>query len=496
MSRPPETYAAISIAGWRVGREPTLCEHLAGGFASSSSEAMRGIPVAALPAVVRVVYSMRKRAGTRLLRAAAAALCLLVAARTSAFHSGGVGECDGCHIMHGPPASAVQPGGYLLRAGDASSVCLNCHQNTGDVGPTTSHVSTADANMPPGVPPKQLPPGGDFGWLKKTWTWRTPTGTAMSRGEQHGHNIVAADYGYVSDMRNATAPGGTYPSSNLSCVSCHDPHGRYRRLADGTIATSGLPIFGSGSQADGVDPISGVSAVGVYRMLGGASYKPKSLSGAFGFANQAPTAVAPADYNRSEAVTQTRVSYGQGMSDWCLNCHPRMVSSGATAGMGRMGGTFTAPGHPVGNGAAITGAMLLNYGAYVRTGKLTGIASRAYLSLVPFEEGRYDYPTLKSHARSDDSYLQGPDSVSTVSCITCHRAHASGFDSILRYRAKGDFITVGSSASGARWPDPNTEPAVAEGRTPAETQASYYGRPASTFTPFQRLLCNKCHAKD
>ena len=422
--------------------------------------------------------------------------CLVAGGRASAFHSGGVGECDGCHTMHGDASASPGAGSYLLRGGDASSVCLTCHQNTGDTAPTSFHVSTADADMPPGLPPRQLSPGGDFGWLKKTFTWRTPTGNATSRGEQHGHNVVAADYGYVSDSRNVTAPGGTYPSANLSCVSCHDPHGRYRRLGDGTIARSGLPILGSGSQADSLDPISGTSAVGAYRMLGGLDYQPKSLGGAFGFTSQAPAAVAPSGYNRSEAVTQTRVAYGQGMSEWCLNCHGGMVVNGKTFGMGVMGGTLAAPGHPVGSGANLTWTILLNYSAYVRTGKLTGVASQSYLSLVPFEEGRQDYPTLKSHARSDDGYLFGPDSLSTVSCLTCHRAHASGFDSILRYRAKGDFITVGSATSGARWPDPGAEPAIAEGRSVAETQASYYDRPASAFTPFQRLLCNKCHAKD
>jgi hypothetical protein len=40
------------------------------------------------------------------------------------------------------------------------------------------------------------------------------------------------------------------------------------------------------------------------------------------------------------------------------------------------------------------------------------------------------------------------------------------------------------------------EPALAEGRTQDETRAAYYDRPATAFSPFQRLLCNKCHVKD
>ena len=34
------------------------------------------------------------------------------------------------------------------------------------------------------------------------------------------------------------------------------------------------------------------------------------------------------------------------------------------------------------------------------------------------------------------------------------------------------------------------------GQSAAETQQAYYGRPATKFGPYQRSLCNKCHAKD
>ncbi len=52
-----------------------------------------------------------------------------------------------------------------------------------------------------------------------------------------------------------------------------------------------------------------------------------------------------------------------------------------------------------------------NYIAYVKTGSIANADfTRAYLSLVPFEEGTADYATLKAHARIDDTYLNGPDS--------------------------------------------------------------------------------------
>jgi hypothetical protein len=396
---------------------------------------------------------------------------------------------EGAAVTSGLPGGRI--GSYLLKGGDQSSSCLHCHQNSGDIQPTTFHVSTADGDMLPGTPPRQMPPGGDFAWLKKTYTWTSSSGTAVtSAGEKRGHSVVASDYNYFADGLRTVAPGGTYPSAALSCTSCHDPHGRFRRFADGTVASSGLPIFSSGSQSDSPDPTPGISAVGVYRLLGGQGYQPASIAGNYAFASPAPSAVAPATYNRAEDLSQTRVAYGMGMSEWCANCHTTMLQGGQTAEMKGLA-------HPVGNSARLSAGIIANYVAYVSTGNLTNTdASKAYLSLVPFEEGTTSYSLLKAHAQSDDSWLAGPESTAAVSCLTCHRAHASAFEGSLRFRAGDGFLTVPDGLGVASWPDPVLNPDEAQGRTAAETQAAYYGRPATRFAPFQRTLCNKCHAKD
>ena len=103
------------------------------------------------------------------------------------------------------------------------------------------------AKLGAGMAPLQRTPGGDFGWLKKNYTFTVRGTTTTEDGATHGHNIVAADYGYVVDPTNATAPGGTFPSAQLACKSCHDPHGKYRRLQSGAIAKTGAPIKASGS---------------------------------------------------------------------------------------------------------------------------------------------------------------------------------------------------------------------------------------------------------
>lgn len=407
------------------------------------------------------------------LAAAVAALTLGTAATGRAFHAGGTGECAGCHSMH----SSNPSGGWLLRQSDPSSVCLSCHQAANDTGPNAQHVSTTDSKMPAGVAPQQRTPGGDFGWLKKSYTYALEAGVTAEAGSTHGHNIVAADYGFVADPANATAPGGTFPASDLGCTSCHDPHGRYRRLADGTVATTGAPTIDSGSYDASPVPQAG-SAVGVYRLLAGSGYTKGGVT-----FNGVPPAVAPTAYNRSEALTETRVAYGHATGSgrdtwarWCATCHPQMLSRGHAADV-QLGATYAN-----------------NYGAYVKSGVMTGSPASSYQSLVPFVENTSDYAMLASHAKSDDSALAGPSTGDLVSCLTCHRAHASGWEHALRWDDKAGFLTYNGA-----WPGIDTTPGApqyARGRTSAETQAAYYDRPWSVFATYQRTLCNKCHARD
>ena len=225
----------------------------------------------------------------KFLKFAVAAVFALTFSNAYAFHSGGVAECEGCHSMHnsfdGSPnvtgrTFAQGTGVYLLKANDSSGACLNCHQ-AADTAPSSYHISTAGVNPYDSTSPVESTPGGDFAWLKKTMNVIIRKTTALdgNPGERHGHNVVAADFGYVADSTLTVAPGGTYPAANFSCISCHDPHGKYRRDATGAIATSGLPIWNSGSYNNSANPIAGVSAVGAYRILGGIGYQPKSRHG-------------------------------------------------------------------------------------------------------------------------------------------------------------------------------------------------------------------------
>ena len=410
---------------------------------------------------------------------AAALLTIGLSGMAYAFHSGGVGECGGCHSMHGPASTD-----NLLIQADSSSTCLFCHQNAGDTGPSSYHVSTAPGSLGAGQAPLQRNPGGDFGWLKKTYTFTVRSTTTTEDGSTNGHNIVAGDFGYVVDPVNATSPGGTFTSSDLSCVSCHDMHGQYRRLPDGTVSKTGGPIIASGSYATSTtpgyaEPPATGTALGVYRLLAGNGYSKAPFVGV-------PAAKAPNTYNRTESATQTRIAYGHATSGnqvawgtWCATCHADMHSANGTV-------------HPVDQ--ALSGGTNDIYNQYVKSGDMGGNINASFTSLVPFVEMSSDYATLALHAKNDDTYLNGPTGADRVTCLSCHRAHASGWEFALRWNMEGEFMVYNSL-----YPGTDTTPTVpqfARGRTGLETQAAYYDRPVTKFASYQRVLCNKCHAKD
>lgn len=403
------------------------------------------------------------------------------------FHKGGTGECDGCHGATILFSSALFSNnttaqrGSSLKGSDPSSTCLICHTAPkGQKEPSGHYVATRGDDMPAGVPPAQLTPGGDFGWLKKTYQW-SPNGgkspESVSPGERHGHSIVAPQYGYARDASNGLASGGTYPSDKLTCISCHDPHGNYRRTAEGAFKPSGPPIAASGSYSNSPNPDADHS-VGSYRLLAGKGYKPKNLPSDQAFTIDPPAAVAPVRYNRAEAVSDTRVAYGSGMSEWCQNCHIDAHKSG---------------GHPSGAEGRFSDSALKIYNSYLGSGNLNGSRDKSYSSLVPYEMGTKDYAELKKTANSDGSDRSGPGGGSNVMCLSCHRAHASGWDHMGRWNLKAGLFIYNGNYPGI---DKNSPANLAQGRTSAESQMAYFGRPADSFSSHQRELCSKCHAKD
>jgi hypothetical protein len=432
------------------------------------------------------------------MRVLALLLSVLLPVTANAFHSGGVADCEGCHSMHnsleGSPnvtgrTFAQGAGPFLLKATDASGACLNCHQ-AADTAPSSYHVSTNGINPYDSTNPVEMTPGGDFAWLKKTMTYVASGVTGTNFGERHGHNVVAADYGYSVDPVLTIAPGGSYPAANLACSSCHDPHGRYRRFSDNSYGTTGLPTFGSGSYNDSPNPVAGVSAVGAYRLLAGNTYQPASLTGSYAFTADPMDAVVSSTYNRSELVDQTGIFYGHNVSEWCANCHTGMHQTAYVSGQ---------PGfrHPASNASKLTPTIVAIYNAYVSSGILTNTnTARAFSTLAPFATDTQDRTVMKPQAVTgtggNSNHLQAT-TADNVTCLSCHRAHATAFESLLRFQYYNEFMTVADSANGAIY---DTVNGAGTGYNVLQQQNAYYGRPATAFGPNARVYCNKCHGMD
>jgi hypothetical protein len=426
-----------------------------------------------------------------------------------AFHDGGVAYCDGCHTMHNSSGNKAmakkgastqfQGLAYLLQGSDDSSTCLNCHA-AADTKASSYHIMTYPVPAV-GTAPVERTPGGDFAWLAQTYTAIGSRGQTISnKGERHGHNVVAVDYGLSQDTTLTVAPGGSYAASALSCASCHDPHARARIVdAAGTIAypklgTAVLPIGDSGSY--GAVPDAN-EAVGTYRILAGSNYSQMSYTSPLAFNADPPVAIAPSTYNRGESTSDTRVAYGKNMSEWCANCHRSIHNDTVNSGNTQLI-------HPAGNGALLTATandlqgnasgttIAAIYNAYKKSGDLTGTSASSFTSLVPYEAGTGTIATLVTLGGSTTGPTTGSEN---VMCLSCHRAHATAFPSMGRWNLQGTFIT----ASGA-WPGSNAPTAegldYSAGMPQTVYQAAMYDRPATNFAYAQRNLCNKCHAKD
>ena len=440
----------------------------------------------------------------RFLKFAAAVAMALACGSAYAFHDGGVAGCESCHVMHNasngagkttnagstyaPRTNATNV--FLLQGTDQSSTCLICHGKVGTSGYIVASQTVA------GGSPAKFTPGGDFGWLMSVTT----------NGARKGHNVVAQDYSTAFSADTlTTAPGGTFTvgagKAAFGCANCHDPHGRYRLVGDPANPTvtgpntpgTLKPTIASGSY--GVQTVGAVTApsadyaVGVYRLLAGQGYAPAGNPG-FPFVNNPPAAVAPVTYNQDESAGETRVAYGQGMSEWCQNCHTNIHMDSYNAP--NNGGLR----HPAGNGAKLGSVQVGIYNSYIATGNLAG--TNRYSSLVPFEVGTNNITNTAGVGLASGANF-GVDPTATtadifvastsrnVMCLSCHRAHASGFDAITRFGTNGMVTT-------------DTAYNTTGGLTATQVQAAYYNRSVGTvgtnIGPFQRSLCNKCHAKD
>jgi hypothetical protein len=274
------------------------------------------------------------------------------------------------------------------------------------------HAQSAGAVL--GLNPLAPPPergGGNFVFLlEENLNDAAGGATQPIPGAAAGHNLVAPAHGLFADPRWSVSPGGSYPAAEMGCTSCHDPHGR----------ESFRMLWGAGAIQDGL----------------------------FLFGAPAPLAsglpLAPGAVERPDAHS----AYRSGASAWCGNCHGDYHRTVGTTGFEHS------------NDALLSIAVADQYTRYDGVLDPTGGSSLdAYLPEVPFEDSS---AAVGSTA--------GPTATSRLSCLSCHRAHASSAPAAGRWDFAVATLGEDGVVSGS-WPIPNP-----------------YADPS------QPGLCWKCHA--
>jgi hypothetical protein len=188
-----------------------------------------------------------------------------------------------------------------------------------------------------------------------------------------------------------------------------------------------------------------------------------------------PAAVAlpGTDGQADAAVTRMRVIKDSEMSGWCNHCHGVITQqaigfdshSAHPGGLVRrgLGSTSSKDNSPPEGGG-------LSYVLTSRISQLTFATGH-----IGIDRGEVKVPAANSPAT--------PNETTEVMCLSCHCAHARGFDHLQRRESTAELLCNESRyGSGRHHPD--------------QASAIYQDASAGTFAAYQRTLCRKCHGKE
>lgn len=295
--------------------------------------------------------------------------------------------CDECHTMHNsqgglPMTTSGDRNPMLLR-----STCLGCHTGTNSSGGTKPFVfSTTEPNY--GGASNNSLAGGNFYWVVN--------GNGTKDPDRLGHNVIylhATDGVYdFSDSDLATPPGysgGSWTASTLTCAGPQGCHG----LRDPLIADETDDLAGAHHAAD-TPPLDGSTVAKSYRFL-------KGIKGVEDDDWEYDTTP---DYNIYQGADRASSTIDSTtISSLCAKCHGNFHN-----GAGNIEGDFFETPwlrHPT--DYDFSGLSTVSYGTYTATVPIAYVDSTTT-------------PSKK-----------------IVMCLSCHRAHGSPNEGLLRwdYRA-------------------------------------------------------------
>ena len=309
------------------------------------------------------------------------------------------GQCSTCHTMHNSQdgAAVVGTGPYeALTKGD----CLVCH--TGDDNSATVSIPKVQGTTAPTYETDTLA-GGSFWWVS------TPGGAV----DAQGHNVdllLQAD-----DVLGSTPPGDDGaggPSANaftgsLTCAGTSGCHG------DRSVSGNFAAISGSHHTDD--TTIDGVETGSSYRFL----------KGVLGIEdNNWEFDRSASDHNQYYGVNRGTDTFEDTatISALCSNCHGNFHSGSGNLGVD-VDTSFASP--------------WIRHPTDIDLGVATGSEYALYND--PTESGTNNYnpdvpvATDNLAAGVQTTVLDDTDNDAIVTCVSCHRAHGSPNNDLLRW---------------------------------------------------------------
>ncbi|MDY0350783.1 MAG: cytochrome c3 family protein [Desulfobulbaceae bacterium] len=330
------------------------------------------------------------------------------------------GQCSNCHTMHASQNNqAMGSGGpfdVLLRFD-----CLGCHTGSNGTGAVPGTVSGSNA---PGV----LDTGDPF--TADSFLAGGNFYSVEQGNDAHGHNVKVLPTGHTDALLGDTPPGydGTtptvaaLPSPHLSCGGATGCHGDLTvSRPDDSEAQSFAAIAGAHHGQTGV--VDGSTVGQSFRFLLG---MPGGESADYEFA---PSSTNHNVYpGKARAADSDEADGGLGaltMSGLCAKCHANFHNSSPTGtstgiqGEGGWGNPWIR--HPTDfDFSGLGGEYAVNMDVYnplVPVGRdITQVGAANFQDLVG----------------QQDSNI-GETGGNIVICLSCHRAHGSQYDDILRW---------------------------------------------------------------
>lgn len=336
------------------------------------------------------------------------------------------GPCSDCHTMHNSQNGAVVAAGgpyETLLLGD----CIGCH------GTTAADNLLGSANTIPAVMHSAAEDlaGGNFGYLTGTKTVDANDSVAVANPDTVGHNVMDLGATYAESNAAMFPPPGdeyaqTMTASTFTCAGTMGCHG------DRTIAGSMAAISGSHHAIDTVlkfgtiDELSqGTASYNSYRFLKGVhggEHAQWNLGAAVNNHNEYKGATAGVE------AASASIPGGGTISGLCAECHGNFHGDATDIGTGPW------LRHPT--DIVLPSATTKEY--YKYNGG-TG-TNNAYSLDAPV--GRAAIPNAVS------AVVNPGTNDSIVTCLSCHKAHASANADILRWNYED--ITAGGGTENAR----------------------------------------------